>query len=299
MDNLLRHCPSAVRSVSPVKAAMTALVLLLSASTGASGSTSTAFSPTVVFASPGAKQVQLQVCNPAGCNTVTRTVVVLDPNPAITVALAGPTTLEVGQLLRLTGNGTGVPPRTFTWRILRGLDVVAEVSGANGYWNSAGFPPGVYVAVLVLANGVGSVQSALIPLILAPPEGSRFYTVNPCRVLDTRSSTALTAADNPRIVQVSGGACGIPANARAVAANLTVVSPSVPSFLTVYPGNYPRPVTSTINFRAGKTLANSAILPLATDGSGTVAVIPELFPGSSVHLLIDVSGYFATPPLLP
>lgn len=297
MNHLLCRRPSALPRPASI-AALAPLLVALFAAAPAFGATSTAFAPTVTFSSPGIKQVTLQVCNPSGCDSVIKSVVVLDPNPAITVAVTGPTTLEVGQLLRLTGNGTGMPPRTFTWRIFRGLEVVAEISGPNGYWNTAGFTPGIYTAVLLLSNGVGSAQSAVIPLILAPAAGSRFYTLAPCRVLDTRNGAALTAADNPRIVQITGQ-CGIPARARAVAANLTVVSPSVPSYLTIFPGNYPQPVTSSINFRAGRTLANSAILPLATDGSGTVAIIPALFSGSSVHLLVDVAGYFATPPLLP
>lgn len=272
---------------------------LLGLAGAAFAATSTLYSPTVTFTSPGVKDVTLTVCNSAGCDTVTKQVVVLDPMPGVISALVSPVTVEVGQLVRLSGSGSGVPPRTLKWQIFQGLTLVAEVDAANGFWDTTARSPGAYTAVLSVSNAVGTVQSLPQPLLLVPKQGTRFYTLPPCRILDTRSGLPLTALDNPRIVQVLGGACGVPANARAIAANVTVVSPSVGGYLTLFQGNYPQPSTSTINFAARRTLANSAILPLATDGTGTLAVTPALPSGSSVHLLIDVSGYFAVPPLLP
>jgi hypothetical protein len=263
----------------------------------AAASTSTQFAPVVTFATPGSKSITLDVCNRSGCDTVTRTVMVLNPSPLVTGAAGSPLTAEVGQLVRLSGTGSGIPPRTFKWQIYSGLSLVSEIPGASTFWDTSGRAAGVYTAVLVLANSVGTAQSLPVPIVLLPRQGTRFYTLPPCRILDTRTGTALTSADNPRLVPITG-VCGVPANARAIAANVTVVSSSLPSYITLFPGNYPLPATSTINFRAGRTLANSAVLPLATDGAGTIAITPALLPGASLHLLIDVSGYFAVPPLL-
>src|SRR6202008_2269525 len=52
--------------------------------------------------------------------------------------------------------------------------------------------------------------------------GLRFYTVTPCRVLDTRSGTK-PASGTTYTLQITG-TCGVPASAQSVAANLTVVA---------------------------------------------------------------------------
>ncbi len=72
--------------------------------------------------------------------------------------------------------------------------------------------------------------------------------------------------------------------------NLTVTGASAAGDLRVYPTDLGIPLTSTINFAAGKTRANNASLLLATDGSGTVSVKNDT-PGT-VHLVVDVNGYF-------
>ena len=78
-------------------------------------------------------------------------------------------------------------------------------------------------------------------------------------------------------------------------ANVTAVAPSGAGHVTVFPGNYPAPATSSINFNAGTTRANHAILQLATDGTGTLAATANLAGGGNVHLVVDVTGYFAAP----
>jgi hypothetical protein len=88
------------------------------------------------------------------------------------------------------------------------------------------------------------------------------------------------------------GVCGIPAGARAVVVNLTAVGATGSGHLTAYPGNYPPIATSAVSFSAGKIRASSAVLPLATDGTGTLALFAGL-TGGTVHVIVDVSGYFA------
>jgi Tol biopolymer transport system component len=121
-----------------------------------------------------------------------------------------------------------------------------------------------------------------------------FYTVAPCRLLDTRqaspgkppvSGTALTLAAH--------GACGIPAEARALVVNLTAVLPSATGRLNLYPADLAAPVTSVLNFRAGDTRANNAVVRLETHGDGTLAILPVLADGeATVDVLVDVTGYF-------
>jgi hypothetical protein len=120
-----------------------------------------------------------------------------------------------------------------------------------------------------------------------------FFTLAPCRLLDTR-----LPADGP--VLVSGteriltayGRCGIPATAVALAANVTVAQSSAVGYLKLYPGGAPPPNASAITFAALQTRTNNAIFLLSAKGDGKLAVMPFVAGGGTVHLIVDVSGYF-------
>jgi PKD repeat protein len=258
----------------------------------AQGGSSTSQNPTFIFTTPGRKTVTLTVCNAAGCSTVTKELEVLDPRPAIRSAQVAPTTLVAGQTLLLAGSATGRPPLAFTWRIARSGINVAILSGPNATWNTTGVSAGTYTATLTVQNSAGSAQSLPLPFTVVKDRAADFYTVVPCRLLDTRPGAALTAGVR-RQIQVAG-ACGVPASAIAIAANVTVVGPTTDGHLTLFPGDIAPPGTSTLNFRTGRTRANNAVLPVAFDGSGSLAALASAAqPGASLHLLVDVSGYFA------
>jgi hypothetical protein len=122
----------------------------------------------------------------------------------------------------------------------------------------------------------------------------RFFTLQPCRLLDTRLADG--AYGGPAVppgsqrVVTAAGQCGVPAAARAVAANVTVVAPANAGFLTFFPGDESVPGTSTIDFTPGRVIANNAVIGLASSGSGTLALLNAA--PCPVHVLIDVSGYF-------
>jgi hypothetical protein len=88
------------------------------------------------------------------------------------------------------------------------------------------------------------------------------------------------------------GACGIPAAARAVAVNVTAVGSTGNGYVDAYPGYLESTGTSTVSFKAGTARASSAILPLALNGTGTLSLNPSVAGGGSVHLILDVSGWF-------
>lgn len=125
--------------------------------------------------------------------------------------------------------------------------------------------------------------------------GLDYHTLTACRLFDTR-----TPQDGPALTSgvtdlfVLTGACGVPATAKAVALNVTAVQATGSGNLSLFPGDFLLlPVTSTINFQAsGAIRANNAILPLAGDGTGTVLVRPFVAGGGTVHLILDVAGYF-------
>jgi hypothetical protein len=94
------------------------------------------------------------------------------------------------------------------------------------------------------------------------------------------------------------GRCGIPAEADAIAVNVTVTQPTAPGHVTIYPLGIALPMTSTINFRAVQTRANNAIVQVGIDHS--IAATSGQSSGNT-HFIIDVIGYFrfTSPPPSP
>jgi len=129
---------------------------------------------------------------------------------------------------------------------------------------------------------------------VAPP-GVRFYTVTPCRVVDTRGTLGVPiggpalGAQIPRVF-VLGGRCNVPTTAKAVSANVTVTSPGADGNLRLYPGGLTLPLVSTLNYSAGQTRANNAVIVLNENGEINVFAAQAL--GTTVEVILDVNGYF-------
>jgi uncharacterized repeat protein (TIGR01451 family) len=127
-----------------------------------------------------------------------------------------------------------------------------------------------------------------------------FRNVTPCRIFDTREpgpQTTGTALANTGVhtFRIQGD-CGVPVGATAVTANVTVVAPSGLGDLRVFPVAAGQPLVSTINWSAGENaIANGAILPLSPVSSVAdkdLAVVIDMIGSGSVHLLVDITGYF-------
>jgi hypothetical protein len=117
-----------------------------------------------------------------------------------------------------------------------------------------------------------------------------YYTLTPCRLVDTRAAQApALAAFERRVFPVTEGACGVPATATAVSVNVTVTGAVGPGNIRLAPGNG-LTESSAVNFVAGVTRANNAVVRLATDGTGGVSAANR--SGGPVQLILDVSGYF-------
>jgi hypothetical protein len=86
------------------------------------------------------------------------------------------------------------------------------------------------------------------------------------------------------------GSCGIPASAKAVAVNITVVAAPQAGRVGFFPGNALAPSTASVNFSAGQTRTSNALLMLASSGTGTLGV--QSYSGAGLNLLLDVTGYF-------
>jgi glucose/arabinose dehydrogenase len=156
--------------------------------------------------------------------------------------------------------------------------------GPNGFGG-----PALWYATL---GGGGQVRRITGPSPPGPAED--FHTLDPCRLVDTRQAPGplggppLAGGETRTFALV--GLCGVPSGATALAVNLTVIGPTGAGFLTGFAAGTGQPTTSTINFSAGQTRANNAVFPLSPNG--TLAVFAGLAGGATVHMALDVTGYF-------
>jgi hypothetical protein len=137
---------------------------------------------------------------------------------------------------------------------------------------------------LVAVNAASSVPSSVV-------------TIDPVRILDTRTGVGLTGPFTslmPRKLQVTGAA--VPAGATGVLLNATVVASTAAGFLSIRPGDATgAPTTSSLNFEAGDVVPNSVQVGLPTSGSsaGQIDITYDAYgqAGPTTEVLIDVVGY--------
>ena len=120
-----------------------------------------------------------------------------------------------------------------------------------------------------------------------------YYTLTPCRIVDTRGPAGLVggpalAAGQTRTFPITGS-CEVPPAATAVAVNVTVIEPATDGHFRIWPADDLGTAVSALNVAAGVTRANHLLLPLGA--AGDLDVLCAL-PGGTAHLVIDVMGYF-------
>lgn len=111
-----------------------------------------------------------------------------------------------------------------------------------------------------------------------------YRALAPARVLDTRSGTGHRGrlAGGAVLSLPVAGRGGVPAGASAVVLNLTVTAPAAPGYVSAGTGN-----GSNLNFSAGQTVSNLAVVPLGADGSVAIRYASV----GSGDLVADVQGY--------
>jgi hypothetical protein len=245
----------------------------------------------VRFPTSGVKTVTLTVCGTSGCSSVTRQITVLEPGPVITAFSVAPARAEIGGTVLLEASATGQPSLSYSWLVLRGGLLQGTFSGPSAGWSTRGSAPGMYTVRMIVSNGSGSAEADQ-DVLLVPEAASQLFTVPGCRLLDTRGGKPVRSGGAPLGVAV-GGRCGIPAGARAVVAHAAVVGPTAAGFLSLFPGDYPHGLVSSVNFAAGATRGNTLVLPLSTDGAARLSASLSLALPGTAHLVVDVAGYFA------
>jgi hypothetical protein len=125
-----------------------------------------------------------------------------------------------------------------------------------------------------------------------------FYTIPPCRAVDTRNANGplggpVMSAGQVRSFPVVSSNCMIPVTAKALSVNVTVVPVSGAGFARLFPGDAAPSSTSVVNFDATNVRANNGVFGLSRNGDGSLAVLVNAGGGTGqAHVLIDVNGYF-------
>jgi hypothetical protein len=170
-----------------------------------------------------------------------------------------------------------------------GLSVAASSQSHGGQvylfqsWSDNGAASHVVTTPVTAATYLATFEPA------PPPEPTDFYTLEPCRLADTRvdDGPALQGLTE-RTFDVTGR-CAVPATAKAVMVNVTVITPSSAGYLRVAAADAASTSATAINFPAGLNRANNGIYALSD--AGTLSVYCGI-PSGSTHFALDVFGYF-------
>ena len=225
-----------------------------------------------------------------GCNNVT---VTGSPNP-----------VPVGQPVTFTATVTGsgpIPGGTITFK-----DNTVPISGAISLMpgtGSTGVASFTTSSLLIGTHPIAAHYSGdtnysaqdsppIAETVIGPPT-SFFGLASPCRLFDTRQPAGpyggpALAPGADRTVVVTGH-CTVPAGAAAIAVNVAVTQGSTVGGLILFPAGTAAPNASTINYGAGRTRANNAVVSLGPSGDFTIRTSQ---PTGSVDVIVDVGGYF-------
>ena len=167
------------------------------------------------------------------------------------------------------------------------------------------FTPGQNIANLVIvkvgANGrVSTYNSAGDTHVIFDVAGwfsesdagnaGHYRPLVPTRILDTRNGTGggVRLGPNSSLELQVAGAGGVPVTGvDAAVLNIVATQTTATSFVTAYPSGTARPLVSNLNFDAGDTVANRAIVKL---GAGGRVTIYNLAGGTDI--VVDVGGWF-------
>jgi hypothetical protein len=167
----------------------------------------------------------------------------------------------------------------------------------DGFWavGSQAFQGGSAVDAVLAGRTVAiATTSALVLVPVANGAGAGFTSMTPKRLLDSRAGTKVGAFSSPwsggvtRDVQVAGGSSGVPADAVAVALNVTVTGTTGASFLTVWPKGQARPLASSLNWAPGWTVPNAVTVKVGS--GGMVSLYNDV---GAVDVVVDVVGYYS------
>ncbi len=246
--------------------------------------------------------------NPSGLSTT-----VLDqcegkapaPGQALTIQVAGLAGVPTGAAAAVL-NLTAIDPSTAGYLTVYPAGQAAPLASNVNY--SAGEVVANRVTVPLSSSGQVSILSfSGSPDVLvdvsgwysAPGPASAGDTFTPAfaptRICDTRSAvdyitscTGQTLGPHGSIAVTVAGVDGVPSNATAVVLNVTVTDTTASSYLSLYPSGTTQPTISDLNWAAGKTVPNLAVVEAGSGGQ--VVVFND---SGSADVVIDVVGWYS------
>lgn len=179
---------------------------------------------------------------------------------------------------------------TYRWNFGDGSVPVSVTSVATIYTFAAG---GAYDVTLTVDDGTSQASKTLRVSPRAGPVAASllYYSLPPCRLFDSRVNDAPLTNGTAAAVQVAG-LCGIPVEAKAVAINATVYSPTSAGSFNIYPAGGPVAPANTIDFTPQRSPRANSFIVLPGSG-GAVTAMPAIGNGGTAHLTVDVTGYFS------
>ena len=77
----------------------------------------------------------------------------------------------------------------------------------------------------------------------------------------------------------------IPNDATSAILNIATINPALQGFITTYPCDVRQPDASTLNYAAGQTIANNAVIALSP--TGTICI----YTHRQMDLIVDITGW--------
>jgi hypothetical protein len=121
--------------------------------------------------------------------------------------------------------------------------------------------------------------------------GLHFRPTQPVRIVDTRAGLGTTRL-GARTATITTPPALVGPGTRALVTNTTLVRPTMPTFLTLWPAVAgPRPGVSNVNSLAGQTVAAATVTGLSPEGRF------NLYNNvGATHAVVDVAGTFEAYP---
>ncbi len=204
----------------------------------------------------------------------------------LNAAVMGVSTLTQGSSVDFYANGSGIILQT-SWGGVGNpggaLDDDFYQMGAMVRDNNGD----MYICIAPASDTLGWVPSSwkkVCALDTGFLGGGTGLLPTPQRIYDTRKSGGPFKGSVARTIQVTGQQ--IPGDAVGCIGNLTVTNATAGGYLVIYPAGSPKPITSTVNFLAGQTVANSFVVGL---GSGKVTI--HSFTSGQCNVILDITGF--------
>jgi hypothetical protein len=249
----------------------------------------------------GDNTVTVTITDPAGnTGTGTHTITVQVTHTTITIdggtsaatnddmpTISGSTNAANGRLLTVT-----LAAQTLTTFVAGGLWAVDAAHVDDGVYN--------VTASVGTADGTPAASSQALTIdavVDNPPPVAEYTSVGPKRVFDTRlgaGASTLRAVPAEQVggahqlqVQMTDLAGYVPASGvGAVSLNVTSTGSTADGFITVYACGSLEEVSS-VNFRAGQTVANAVIAPVSPGGAVCFYAL------NPTDVVVDINGWFA------